>query len=363
MKSQRQELLKRFQRAIQDDDLTKTIASRQNEISDANEFFQEQIKKHEQLTTYLNQNLQAQDNILRALADSNASFTTDRQQILQATQQRNAFIDGLVFSYQSSNDLVEQANKGVLFYENLIKPLNLLLKDVHEFCKKSEEERKNRNFVSRFKTARGPLPNDFPQHHFSNANAPQLPINNHISPEVINPETMANLNLNNERPKLKDFLPFMKPQSWGGGKNEVTKVKPKSTGPPVVDRSNFSNQNFPQQNNQHHQQNLAQQTQQYYSPHPQMNIPTPNIPLQIQPNMTQVPHNVTHPKPSFPQRPQLNMVPPSQYHVPQAQASQLPQENQVRGHEFPPNENKQIPTMNTNIQTIGPNPNFSKFFI
>lgn len=334
MKSQRQELSKRFQRAIQDDDLTKVIASRQNEISNPSEFFQEQLKKHEQLITYLNQNLQAQDNILRALADANASFTTDRQQILKATQQRNAFIDGLVFSYQSSNDLIEQSKKGVLFYENLHKTLNTLLKDVLEFCKKSEEERKSKKQPSRFEVP-GNFQN-FPQHHFSSANAPQLPMNNHM-PASINPEAMASLNLN-ERPKLKDFLPYMKPQSWGGSKNEPAKAKPKSSGPPVVDRSNFSSQNFsvqPQQNFQNQQQNLSQQTQQYYSPHPQMNIPQRpqlNAPAQM-------------PQYNFPQRPQLNMAPQFQPNV-----LQSPQQIQA---------NNQLPTMNTDLHSNGSNQAFS----
>jgi len=79
MKTQREQLLKRFQAAIQEDDITKMIASKQNEISSPNDFFGEQLKKHDQLVVYLQQNLQAQDNILRALAESNAFFASDRR--------------------------------------------------------------------------------------------------------------------------------------------------------------------------------------------------------------------------------------------------------------------------------------------
>lgn len=144
MKTQREQLLKRLQLALQDDDLTKLIASKQNDIQNPSEFFSEQIKKHDQLVVYLQQNLQAQDNILRALAEANAQFATDRKKILDATQQRNAFVDSLVLSYQSVSDLVEKASKGVLFFQNLLQPLNELLSDVKDFCAKSKQERENR---------------------------------------------------------------------------------------------------------------------------------------------------------------------------------------------------------------------------
>ncbi len=70
MKAQRAELLTRLQRALAEDDLTREIAATQNELaaeSSSSEFFRQHLAKHQQLATYLQQNLAAQDNILRAV--------------------------------------------------------------------------------------------------------------------------------------------------------------------------------------------------------------------------------------------------------------------------------------------------------
>jgi hypothetical protein len=150
MKTQRDELLKRLQRSVEEDDLTKSIAAQQNEIKNEYEFFKQNLKKHEQLVMYLDQNLQAQDNILRALADTNASFAADRQKIQDATHKRNLFIDGLVFSYQSIEDLSEKAEKGVVFFESLNDPIDKLFQNVKEFCEKSKQERETqKRFMDR----------------------------------------------------------------------------------------------------------------------------------------------------------------------------------------------------------------------
>ena len=131
MKDQREELTKRFLRAIQEDDLTKVIASHQNEIGEnAGEFFKGHLKKHEQLTTYLLQNIQAQDNILRALAEANAAFTSEKQKILSATQARNAFVDELILSYQSVADLSEKSRRGVTYFEGLSDTIGKLFDEV-----------------------------------------------------------------------------------------------------------------------------------------------------------------------------------------------------------------------------------------
>ncbi|RNA28685.1 Tyrosine- phosphatase non-receptor type 23, partial [Brachionus plicatilis] len=202
MKSQRAQLLTRIQKAIQDDDITKIIASHQNEIQDINVFFQEQLKKHDQLLTYMNQNLHAQDNILRALADANAAFAVQRQKILQACKNRTDFVNDLISSYRSIDQLIEKANNGVAFFESLIEPLKNLLKDVTEFCTAQKKERQKFS-------------------HKNNINAPQV---QDFEP-LVNPyrkEAAIKVNINQEvsmdRPRLKDFLPIMKPDTWGQNK-------------------------------------------------------------------------------------------------------------------------------------------------
>ena len=285
MKSQRDELTKRFQRAILDDDLTKVIASHQNEIEDPNKFFQDQLKKHEQLTSYIQQNLQAQDNILRALAEANASFAVDRKKIVDATQKRNAYIDNLIFSYQSVSELSEKVRKGIVYYENLNEPVNKLFNEAKEFCGKFKQERENKkrimdrvnSIASNNKFQANSSANNLSNMSLSNPLISQPPVNNYrpkpvpqspqqqqhqqpmpnqlnqrFSPaqsslsfnSMNNQLDMGDLDASDineimaslppsanggERPKLKDFLPLMKPKSWGGSKGK--------SGPPVLDRN------------------------------------------------------------------------------------------------------------------------------
>ena len=115
MRQQRAQLLNRLKLSIQDDDLTKVIASRQQDVqTDEAGFFREQLKKHQELKVYLEQNLSAQDNILRALAESNAAYAVERRRMQEASRERAQFIENLILSYQSVDELIEKASKVVI---------------------------------------------------------------------------------------------------------------------------------------------------------------------------------------------------------------------------------------------------------
>ncbi|CAF0926517.1 unnamed protein product [Brachionus calyciflorus] len=266
MKNQRAQLLHRLQRALQDDDITRVIASRQNEITNLSEFFQEQLKKHEQLLTYTNQNLQAQDNILRALADANAAFASERQKILDATKNRNTYVENLINSYQSISGITEKANKGVLFFEKLTEPLQNLLNDVKEFCNTQKKLRQNKN-----------QPNtQFIQN--------SQPVN--FTP-LVNPYRKLDSDKNDtfksepvsERPRLKDFLPLMKPDTWGQnsrGKPTMPNISNPASAPPVP-QQNFPPQQIPSVPNFAPQMNQFQSApsvpQQNFPPQPITSVP------------------------------------------------------------------------------------------
>lgn len=141
MKTQRDQLFIRFKLALQDDDVTRHIASRENDVqTNESAFFQEQLKKHEQLKQYLEQNLTAQDNILRALAESNAAYTLARRQLQEASTEREQFINSLTVSFKSVNELLDKAERGVEFFDKLNKQLSSLLDEVKDFCSKQKVE-------------------------------------------------------------------------------------------------------------------------------------------------------------------------------------------------------------------------------
>lgn len=141
MRQQRVQLVNRLQLSLKEDDPTQTIAANQNEI-EPQAFFAKSLQKHSQLTQYIQQNLLAQENILRALAESNASYALERQRLNEACQQRNQAIERLIASYNRVDELCEKARKGVSYFEALSRePLKELVKDTKEFCDWSKRQK------------------------------------------------------------------------------------------------------------------------------------------------------------------------------------------------------------------------------
>lgn len=143
MRQQRAQLLTRLQLSLKDDDPTQIIAANQNDIN-PQAFFAQNLQKHSQLTQYIQQNLLAQENILRALAECNASYAQERQRLTGASQERTNMIDRLVGSYQRVDELCEKGRKGVSYFETLARePLRDLIKDVKEFCEWSKKQKQS----------------------------------------------------------------------------------------------------------------------------------------------------------------------------------------------------------------------------
>ena len=347
MRSQRLELFSRLQKALHDDDLTKSIAGKQNEIEKPEEFFSEQLKKHESLVSYLQQNLTAQENILRALAEANAAFAADRKKILDATQQRNAFIDGLVFSYQSARDLVDKAEKGLAFFNKLSQSIEALKKETAEFCAKEKNDREVRKkMMQRMQMMSGFVPEQSSIQIGPTFNRPNNKITEVTRPEInqVTSQT-AGMNLG-DRPKLKDFLPFMKPSSWA--QSQVVR-------PPQLQQPNLSTSaptipivpkieptspplNFPQTNNQ--QQNISNFMQNFPQNFPEKNSTNQSQQSYFNPAMkpSNYPPQMSQNQPQLQSQPTQNLNPSQfvpQFHPPQS-SSPLPQNHQFISPTFQP---------------------------
>ncbi len=180
--------------------------------------------------------------------------------------------------------------EGIQFYEKLNKQLTELDNDVNDFCAKQKleyESKKrlmervntimNNNNLNGGNSPNMPLPQSglqfgesLPSGYPAQINIPSKfmrslaasktinqPVNNlpmHpggvMSPELTAAEvnnmmqSFQNTSLEhqslNERPKLKDFLPFMKPQSWGGAAAAAGPPQKPRLGPVVVDQPNFA---------------------------------------------------------------------------------------------------------------------------
>ena len=95
-------------------------------------------------TQVLDQNLLAQDNILRAVTEANAAYAETRKATEEVMKKRNQVIQDLLSSYDAYNELLIKCTQGVEFYTKLDTNVTKLLQRVRSTCKVLEEERNER---------------------------------------------------------------------------------------------------------------------------------------------------------------------------------------------------------------------------
>ncbi|XP_035708755.1 tyrosine-protein phosphatase non-receptor type 23 isoform X2 [Folsomia candida] len=173
MRKQRITLENQLRESIHSDDITSKIVIKVE--SDLMELFREELKKHDKITQILDQNLLAQDNIIRALTEANANYAETRKKTVQVMKRRDKVIEDLISSYESYDELLNKCNKGIEFYTKLDTNVQKLLQRVRSVCKVQEEERE---------TAMNTLINKTKAMNFNN-------MSNHMPPVGAN-----NVNLN-----------------------------------------------------------------------------------------------------------------------------------------------------------------------
>uniref|UniRef100_A0A3Q0RM09 Tyrosine-protein phosphatase non-receptor type 23 n=1 Tax=Amphilophus citrinellus TaxID=61819 RepID=A0A3Q0RM09_AMPCI len=117
MREQRSSLEKQLRDLVQQDDITSTLVT--TDRADMKRIFEEQLKKYEQVKVYIDQNLAAQENILKALTEANVQYASVRKSLSQTEQQWNSTIQGLVGSYEAYEDLMKKSQEGKEFYDDL----------------------------------------------------------------------------------------------------------------------------------------------------------------------------------------------------------------------------------------------------
>lgn len=140
MRNQRKMLHSCLREALQKDDITKQIVTR-NKSEDLQTFFANQLKRHEPSVSLIDQNLLAQDNILRALTQANAHFGETRKAASEVLRRREAMISSLIASFHVYEDLVSKTQKGTDFYKKLQENVKKLLTRLKSVTQVQDEER------------------------------------------------------------------------------------------------------------------------------------------------------------------------------------------------------------------------------
>uniref|UniRef100_A0A9J8C0X2 Tyrosine-protein phosphatase non-receptor type 23 n=1 Tax=Cyprinus carpio carpio TaxID=630221 RepID=A0A9J8C0X2_CYPCA len=109
MRDQRSSLEKQLRDLIQQDDITTSLVT--TERADMKKLFEEQLKKYEQVKVYIDQNLTAQENILKALTEANVQYATVRKGLAETEHKWNSTVQMLVASYEAYEDLMKKSQE------------------------------------------------------------------------------------------------------------------------------------------------------------------------------------------------------------------------------------------------------------
>ncbi|KAM7063404.1 tyrosine-protein phosphatase non-receptor type 23 isoform 1-T1 [Molossus nigricans] len=139
MRDQRVSLEQQLRELIQKDDITASLVT--TDHSEMKKLFEEQLKKYDQLRVYLEQNLAAQDNILRALTEANVQYAAVRRALSELDQKWNSTLQSLVASYEAYEDLMKKSQEGKDFYADLESKVAALLERAQSACQAREAAR------------------------------------------------------------------------------------------------------------------------------------------------------------------------------------------------------------------------------
>uniref|UniRef100_A0A8I5P0W8 Tyrosine-protein phosphatase non-receptor type 23 n=1 Tax=Papio anubis TaxID=9555 RepID=A0A8I5P0W8_PAPAN len=139
MRDQRVSLEQQLRELIQKDDITASLVT--TDHSEMKKLFEEQLKKYDQLKVYLEQNLAAQDRVLRALTEANVQYAAVRRVLSDLDQKWNSTLQTLVASYEAYEDLMKKSQEGRDFYADLESKVAALLERTQSTCQAREAAR------------------------------------------------------------------------------------------------------------------------------------------------------------------------------------------------------------------------------
>ncbi|CAL8111900.1 unnamed protein product [Orchesella dallaii] len=160
MRKQREMLESQLRDSILSDDITKSLVGKVAG-DDLDPVFKEELQKHDKVTLVLDQNLLAQENIIRALTEANAEFAETRKATVELKKKKDKVIQSFLNSYEAYDELISKCNKGIDFYTKLNANVEKLVQRVRSVCKVQNEERDS-NMEKIIRKAQPPMTTPLP---------------------------------------------------------------------------------------------------------------------------------------------------------------------------------------------------------
>ncbi|KAM6422444.1 LOW QUALITY PROTEIN: tyrosine-protein phosphatase non-receptor type 23 [Rhynochetos jubatus] len=141
MREQRASLEQQLREMIQKDDITTSLVTADR--SEMKKLFEEQLRKYDQIRVYLEQNLAAQENVLKALTDANVKYAAVRKALAELEHKWNTTVQTLVASYEAYEDLMKKSQEGKDFYTDLEGKVAKLLEKARNACQAAQAHRQH----------------------------------------------------------------------------------------------------------------------------------------------------------------------------------------------------------------------------
>lgn len=152
MRSQRQYLLDKLREELNKDDITTKIVVRDSGNNEA--FFEEEIKKHDETTNLISQNLTAQENITQALTEQNAKYATTRQQAGIISAKFDTQVKSYLTVVALFLEVKDRLSGGLGFYKQLNDNVKALKEKVTKYCAGKQKKRLPKNEAKKGPPAR-----------------------------------------------------------------------------------------------------------------------------------------------------------------------------------------------------------------
>merc|ERR1740122_611452 len=105
------------------------------------EIFAAELKKHDTYKGYIEQNLNAHSNIIKAITEVNAKYAPTRRKVADLIDARREKISSLIDSFAVYENLTVKSSKALEFYEKLNTNVGDLQKKVSEAMEENEREK------------------------------------------------------------------------------------------------------------------------------------------------------------------------------------------------------------------------------
>ena len=129
MQSQRVSLSSKLRESVHGDDITSKMVSHKNDDDAQLEaLFKKELEKFDPQLKVLRLNLKAQENIVRALTESNAGYAATRRRVAAILTERTEKLNELLESKAGGGELLAKADRALDFYQKLAENVCKLLK-------------------------------------------------------------------------------------------------------------------------------------------------------------------------------------------------------------------------------------------